>query len=112
MQDLVIKQKIEDMIAYGYVALREFPKHERHVLSQEVRSCMWQLLEKVVICNKRYYKKNTLQEIDVTIDILRSKIRLAHSLKYLPMRKYEHWSRMVDEIGRLTGGWIKSMRKT
>jgi len=111
MQDLIVKQKIEDMIAYGYVALRQFPKHERHVLNQEIRQTMWRLLELVVVCNKRYYKKNTLQDIDVTLDILRSKVRLAFDLKYLPMSKYEHWSKMLDEIGRLVGGWIKSMRR-
>ena len=30
MTDLIVKQKTEDMIAYGYVALRQFPKAERH----------------------------------------------------------------------------------
>ena len=41
MDDLKIRQKCEDMIAYGYVAVRQFPKTERHVLAQEIRVTMW-----------------------------------------------------------------------
>lgn len=35
--DLLIRQKCEEMIAYGYIALRQFPKFERHVLAAEMR---------------------------------------------------------------------------
>ena len=36
--DLLVRQKCEAMIQYAYIALRQFPAHERHVLSQQVRS--------------------------------------------------------------------------
>lgn len=35
VDDLKIRQKCEEMIAYGYVALRQFPTFERHVLAAE-----------------------------------------------------------------------------
>ncbi len=47
MQDLKIRQKVEEMIQYGYIAVRQFPKAERHVLSQELRQTMWRLLRLV-----------------------------------------------------------------
>ncbi|MCD6526987.1 MAG: diversity-generating retroelement protein Avd [Desulfuromonas sp.] len=111
MSDLAVKQKAEDMIAYGYVALRQFPKSERHVLSQEIRQSLWRLLRLIVVCNRRYYKKTTLQDLDAELDLLRSQVRMAQSLGYLPFKKYEVWSRMLDEIGRMVGGWIKSVRQ-
>ena len=37
--DLLIRQKCEAMIEYGYVALRQFPKFERHVLAS--LSSLW-----------------------------------------------------------------------
>lgn len=46
MEDLKIRQKCEEMIAYGYVALRQFPKFERHVLAAEIREAMWRALRK------------------------------------------------------------------
>lgn len=35
--DLLVRQKCEVMIEYAYIALRQFPAHERHVLSAEIR---------------------------------------------------------------------------
>jgi hypothetical protein len=107
--DLLIRQKIEAMIEYAYVALRQFPKFERHVLGAEIRATAWHLLRLVIFCNKRYHKKTTLQEIDADIDLLRSQIRLALALEYIDFQKYEHWALLNDEIGRLLGGWIKSL---
>ena len=109
MDDLKIRQKCEDMIAYGYVAIRQFPKAERHVIAQEIRLTMWTVLRLIIITNKRYYKKTTMQDLDAELDLLRSQIRISMELKYLPFSKYEVWSRHVDEIGRMIGGWFKSL---
>jgi four helix bundle protein len=97
------------MIEYGYVALRQFPKFERHVLAAEIRVSMLALLRLIVVCNKRYHKKTTLQELDAELDLLRCQVRLAKSLGYLDFKKYETWAKHNDEIGRMLGGWIKSM---
>ena len=108
MTDLLIRQKCEAMIEYGYVALRQFPAFERHVLSAEMRQQMWELLRLVVVCNKRYHKRTTLQELDAALDLLRCQVRLAKGLGYLDFKKYEHWAKLNDEIGRMIGGWLKS----
>lgn len=107
--DLLIRQKAEVMILWAYTALRQFPKWERHVLAAEMRRTLWNLLRLIVVCNKKYFKKTTLQELDAEIDLLRSQVRLAKDLGYLDFRRYEHWSRLNDEIGRMLGGWIKAM---
>ena len=73
--DLLIRQKAEAMILWAYSALRQFPKWERHVLAAEMRRTLWSLLRLIVVCNKRYYKKTTLQDLDAEIDLLRSQVR-------------------------------------
>lgn len=107
--DLLIRQKCEAMIEYGYVALRQFPTFERHVMAAEIRQCMWGLMRLIVVCNKRHHKKTTLQELDAELDLLRIQVRMAKQLGYLDFKKYEHWSKLNDEVGRMIGGWIKSM---
>jgi len=107
--DLLIRQKCEAMIVYGYVALRQFPKFERHVLAAEIRVSMLGLLRLIVVCNKRYHKKTTLQDLDAELDLLRCQVRLGKELGYLDFQKYETWAKLNDEIGRMIGGWIKSM---
>ena len=107
MQDLRVAQKVEQMIEYGYAAVRHFPKAERHVMSQELRLSMLQVLRLVIVCGKRYHKKTTLRDLDAELELLRRQIRLAQTLKILPFKKYETWARQLDEIGRMIGSWLK-----
>jgi hypothetical protein len=52
-------------------------------------------------------RREALAEADATLDILRLYLRLAHHWRWLSDGQYEHVSRMVAEIGRLLGGWIR-----
>jgi len=110
--DLLIRQKVEDMIDYGYIALRQFPKSERHVLSAEIRQCMWSILRCVITCNLARDKRSALLQLDVELNVLRSFLRRALQYEFLQFKKYEHWSKLNDEIGRMIGGWIKSQSQT
>ncbi len=74
MEPLKIKQKIEDMITYAYIVLAQFPKSEKHTLAAEIKRSMFRLLELVIACNKKYFKKTTMQELDVELDMLRSSV--------------------------------------
>lgn len=42
--ELVIIRKIEDMIGYGYIVLRQFPKAEKFILGADLRASMLELL--------------------------------------------------------------------
>jgi four helix bundle protein len=112
MEELKILQKTYDMIQYGYICLRQFPKSEKYTLAAEIKQSMYRLLKLIITANKRYYKKTTLQDIDVELEFLRYLVRLSADaeLRFLPLKKYENWSKMLNEIGRMLGGWIKSSK--
>jgi len=112
IEDLKILQKVYDMIKYGYQALAQFPKSEKFALAADMKHCMHLILERVIEANKKYYKKTTLQELDVEIMKLRAYLRLSQELGFLPFKKYEIWSGMVVEIGKMLGGWIKAVNAT
>lgn len=97
------------MIEYGHIALRQFPKYERHVLGAEIRQSMWSLLRLVIQVHKRYFKKTSLQDLDAELDVLRSQIRMAKQLGHIDFKKYEFWSKLNDEIGKMIGGWIRNL---
>ena len=118
MEEFKIKEKIYEMIRYGSPALTQFPKSERYELAAKIRARMYSLLEYAVIVEKKYYKKNTLQDMDVELDVLRHLVRLAadrnlypKSAPCLPFKKYEYWARLLDEIGRMIGGYMKSLKQ-
>ena len=66
---------------------------------------MLTLLRLVITAAKRYHKKTTLTDLDVELAVLQNQIRLAKDLTYLPINKYQHWSGLNLEIGRMIGGW-------
>ena len=102
-RELYIKTKVEDMIVYGNICLKQFPKHERYALASEIRLCMYRILGIVIETNHKHYKKTTLTELDIEVDKLRSYLRLSANpeLKYLSVDKYGNWAAMVD-LGYMT----------
>ena len=111
MDDLIILQKTLDMMDYAYTALAQYPKGEKFALVVDIKRCMDTILERIIEAQKKYYKKTTLQELDVELAKLKVYIRLSFQLKFLPTKKYELWSGKVVELGKMTGGWIKSVNK-
>ena len=72
---------------------------------------MYRILRLVIVCNRRYYKKTTMQDLDSELDLLRSLIRLAKDLGFLPFKQYEVWSRHNDQVGRHLGKWTQWMKE-
>jgi len=111
MEDSILMQKLSDMMTYAYTVMRNFPKTEKFALCADIKRCMDTMLELIVEAQKKYYKKTTLQELDVANTKLKYYIRLAHSLGFLPTKQYELWSEQRAEIGKIIGGWINSQKK-
>ena len=108
---LKILQRVYAMTIYGNISLRQFPKHEKHVMVADIRRSMYALIRLIITANKRRNKKRYLEDIDIELDVLRTLIRLSvePDLKYLPFQKYETWSKMLSEIGRMLGGWMRTV---
>ena len=110
----ILKEKIADMMKYGKQAVANFPRRERQT-ADEIRRSMLTMYRLSIMVDKKYYKKTTLQELDIELDVLRHLIRLAQDRDYygrnvappLPFKKYEYWSGMLSEIGRIIGGYMK-----
>lgn len=113
----LLKEKIADMIKYGKQAVANFPRRERQT-ADEIRRSMLTMYRLSIMIEKKYYKKTTLQELDVELDVLRHLVRLAQDRDYygknvappLPFKKYEYWCGLLNEIGRIIGGYMKYVK--
>lgn len=110
-EDFKTKQKIYDMMLYAYPALAQFPKSERYALAADIKHSMHVLYALSISTEKKYYKKTTLQEMDIELATLQGYIRLAQELAFLPFKKYEYWSGLLVEIGKMLGGLIKAAKQ-
>lgn len=113
--------KFVDFMRQLNLYLNHFPKHEKFGLCQTIRIKAYELYGFVVESQKRYQKKTSLTNADIAHEQLRMFIKLAHELGYFAFKdgakvdqghektaahRYMAISRMVDEIGRMIGGWI------
>ena len=102
----------------GYLA--HFPNCHKYTLTQGIRQAFVDVYNLVTEAQKRYHKKTTLTQLDVRHEQLRMLINLAHELGLfgfsagrkdaLAPGAHRHLVivRMVDELGRMIGGWVKT----
>jgi len=113
--------KFTDFAKQMNLYLNHFPKHEKYGLCQQIRNTAYEMYGYIVESQKRYQKKTSLTNADIAHEQLRMFIRLAHEMGYFSFKdgsqidgnhsktathRYLAISRMVDELGRMIGGWI------
>ncbi len=72
----------------------------------------------IVAVTSAYHTKNSirkqdlLSEANLTLESLKVVIRLAKDVHALDKRWYVKYQTQLQEIGKMTGGWIASVNKT
>lgn len=110
-----------DLIKLANINLNHFPRHEKYGLSQEIRRVMYDVYNLMVEGEKRFFKKTSLTELDIKHQQLRMMLKLAFELGYFKYhnakssrgeneesRRYMALNLLVNEVGAMIGGWIKS----
>lgn len=105
------------------IYLNHFPKFEKYALCQQIRLALYGTYALIVEGQKRYHKKTTLTNLDIQHEQLRMFVNLAHSLGYFGFKdgkglsgeatahhRFLAISRLIDELGRMIGGWIQQNR--
>lgn len=115
MEVLAILQKWEDMAEYVYIAIRLYPKSERHVLAAETLRALLDLgtnLQMASTARSRDEKRYFVEEADRSLARMRILVRLAFRLAYIPEKKREVLCGYIAEVGKMLGGWKKSVSGT
>ena len=107
------------------IYLNHFPRHEKYALANRIRNTAYELYDLISEGQKRYHKKTTLTYLDITHEKLRMQVCLAEELGYfgysdgrevkkshddLEEHRYLTLSAMIDELGRMIGGWIQKIK--
>lgn len=115
-----------EFIKLTNIYLNHFPKHEKYALANRIRNTAYELYDLITEAQKRYHKKTTLTELDITHEKLRMQFMLANELGYFaftagkeikdPRENKEHHrylaiNSIIDELGRMIGGWILKIKE-
>lgn len=97
-----------DLIIYANIMVKQFPKHEKYQLAARIMGLCYDLLEAAVTTGKRLHKKTTLTEMNVKHEVLRQLVNVAFEMRYIDAKKHRTVSLIIDEVGRMLGGWIRT----
>ncbi len=112
MSESPIFAKTYDLIQWLVPKSSKFSRQYRFSLALPILEHAFALQRNLVQAAKAGDKAEAarhLKEADVELTLLRYKIRLCRDLNMLQLGSYEHASRLIDEIGRLLGGWQKKI---
>ena len=98
-----------EMLLWLIPQVQKFPRAYRFSLAERIQRLALDFQDSLVSAGKSQgeARRQWLQRADVQLAQLRLWVRLAKDLSLFTVRRYEHVSRLVVEVGRLLGGWIK-----
>jgi len=85
-----------------------FPRRQKFLLGDRLQSIALGVLEALIEATYSRTRERPLGEANLGLEKLRILFRLAKDLRHLDLRRYEHASRSLDEVGRLVGGWLRA----
>lgn len=68
---LILREKCKDMMKYAYNAIKDIPRDYRYTLGVDIRDSMIRLFNLIIRCGKKYYKKTTLQDMDIEHSVMK-----------------------------------------
>lgn len=109
--DIPIFTKLYEFYKLLYQYLKLFPKKDRYSLGQKIDTLTLNLIELIIIAGTTAKEKKLpyLEKANVSVDLLKLLIRLAKDIGALENKKYITLQQELQEIGRMLGGWKKSI---
>ncbi len=107
-----IFKKIYDLYKELATLRTTVPKQDRYTLWQRVENTALDLVEYILEASALFKGKKApvLAQAGTKLNLLRFLIRLAFDTKAINGKKYTDLQQRIDEIGRMLGGWIKSVK--
>ena len=108
-QDMVIFVRVLDLLEWLIPKSESFPRVHRYTTTSRLLDAALDLQEQLFDAQSRRgaARSEALSSADASLNKLRLYLRLAHRWQWLSDGQYEHVSRMVAEVGRLLGGWLR-----
>ncbi|HEU4328811.1 MAG TPA: diversity-generating retroelement protein Avd [Roseiflexaceae bacterium] len=107
MPDSPIFARCDTLVLWVLRATVRYPRHYRAALGKATQEAALRLQRELVAAARRRERRSALQAADEALHELRLLLRQGAALELLTPAQHEHAARLVDEVGRLLGGWRK-----
>ena len=100
-------QDCHDLLAWIIPHLDKFPRLRRYTLGERIETTLLDVLDALLEATWSHNKEQPLNRANGRLDMVRHLWRLAHTLKTISTRSYEHGVRLMLSLGNQIGGWKK-----
>ena len=107
-EELVVITKTYDLVRELTQRVGKFPRDHKFLLGDRVLNNAYDVLDLLIEAKYSRNKVPLLDRVNVRLEQMRFQVRLAHDEKLISTHQYEVASRLVNEVGRLVGGWRRS----
>jgi hypothetical protein len=106
--------KTYDLLLWLLERSARFPKHERFRMARRLEESAFAFYDLLLQAGRlgdgqAREKRRLLLQADLELDRLRLGVRLCQDLKLLSFKQYAYCAEHLVEIGRLLGGWLKTV---
>lgn len=110
--DIPIFKKAYDLYKLFHEIRKLVPKQDRFTIFERCEHLILDVIESILQASgeSKQTKAPTLERCSLKLNMLRVFIRLMKDVKAIDSKKYVALEGVVDEIGRMLGGWIKSTK--
>ena len=108
--DLPIFVKWMDFVKWLVITVERLPKKVRFTLSDRMINLALDIVENLVEARYSQSKARILREANLRLEKMRILIRICFESQLLSHQSYKHAIILVNETGRMLGGWIKQQR--
>lgn len=111
-QDAPIIHKTYKFYILLYCCTNIFPKKDRFTLGQKCENITLEILEIMILANSKSDSQKTpfLKDVDIKLKVLQTIVRICHDVQAIDQKKYLILQESIQEIGRMLGGWLKSLQ--
>lgn len=108
--DVPILRKTYELYGLFHEYRKVVPKADRFTIYERSENAILDMLELFLEASygDKARKVSLLEGASVKINTLRFFVRLMKETKTFDLKKYTHLQLIIDEIGRMAGGWIRA----
>ena len=101
-----------DFLKWLLDTTEKFPKKIRFTFSTRIDNLALDILENIIEYKyDRESRRRGYRKINIKFEKLRILLRLCFQLKHISSRQYEYAAIQINEVGKMTAGWLRGAKE-
>jgi 23S rRNA-intervening sequence protein len=102
---LPIFQLAYNLILEIYKTTHQFSREHKYTLGQKLKDAGIEFIDFIISANSKENKVFSLEEARIRLERVRIYIRLSFNLRIITLKRYEFFSRSLEDLSKQLFGW-------